>query len=119
MTLVALRVVLYQGFGASDGRAQVLGVAGHLVEFQIAVAVFANHMRLNVVFAQIAPAAVARRSRIRRCVGNLGPRVALGREPMFQLIIDKRAQESERALVPGVGIEALDKAFHHGAKIAG
>ena len=38
---------------------------------------------------------------------------------MFQFVIDKRLEECKCACIAGVGIEPLDKPFHHGPQIAG
>ena len=65
-----------------------------------------------------APAGVALRTGIRRCIRNLRPGIALGSPSVLQLVIHEILQKDERARIAGVRIESLDESLQHRAEIA-
>ena len=114
---VALGVVLRQRLGAADGLTQVARVAGHLVQAQIGIPVFAHHVWLHVILAQIAPSRVARRARIRRRVRYLRVGIPLRRQSVLQFVIKEGSQKCQCPRIASIGIQPLHEALHHGAQI--
>src|ERR1700719_2173957 len=118
MILISEFIVLDESVATVNRGAQVLGIARHLVQAQIAVPVLTNNMRLNVVLPKLAPAGVSFRARIRGCVRHLRPGVAFRRESVFQFVVDEALEERKGPDVPGVGIKAFYETLHHGSQIA-
>src|ERR1700736_7086651 len=118
MILISEFIVLDQSVGTMNRGAQVLGIAGHLVQAEIAVPILTNNMRLNVVLPKLAPAGVSFCARIRGCVRHLRPGIAFRRESVFQFVVYEALQERKGPGLPGVGIKAFYETLHHGSQIA-
>ena len=98
---------------------QVLLVAGHLVEAHVGVSVLADHVRLDIVFAVIAPAGIAQRSRIRRGIRHARPNITSGRQTVFHFVVHKVFEAVDGATIGGVGVEMLHETFEHGPQVGG
>jgi len=59
MILISGFVILDKSVGTVNRGAQVLGIARHLVQAEIAVPILTNNMRLKVVLPKLAPAGVS------------------------------------------------------------
>src|SRR5258708_9561987 len=117
MILISGFVILDKSIGTVNRGAQVLGIARHLVQAEIAVPILTNNMRLNVVLPQLAPAGVSFRARIRGCIGHLRPGIAFRPESVFQLVVYEALEERKRPGAPGGGIKTIYEALHHGSHI--
>src|ERR1700723_146722 len=118
MILISSFVIFHESVGTVNGGPQVFGVAGHLVEAEIAVSILAYNMRLDVVVPELAPAVVTFRAGIRGSERHLRPKIVFRSKSVLQFVIDKALQECNGPRIPRVGIKTFDKALHHGSQIA-
>src|ERR1700691_375877 len=105
MIRVASFVVLHESVSTVNCGPQVLGIARHLVQAEIAVPILTNNMWLDIVFPELAPAGVTFRAWIRGCVRHLRPGIAFRRESVFQFVVYEALQKCNGPGVPGVGIK--------------
>src|SRR5215471_13297112 len=110
--------VFHKGGGAQNRGAEIFGVAGHFIEADIGVAVFADDVRFDKVFAVLAPAGILFRARVRGRIRNLRPGVVGRGAAVFKFVVDETFKKFERARVAGVGIQALDEALGHRTEVA-
>ena len=117
--LVADFVIVHQRRGTANRRLQIFCLSGHFVQPQVRVAVFANHMGLDEIFAVLAPAGIISCAWICGRIWHTAPRILRWRCAVLQFVVDEMFQEFQRARIACVRLQTFDKSLHHGAQVAG
>src|ERR1700676_4127610 len=110
--------ILDQSIGATDGRSQILGVPGYLVETEVSISVRTDHVWLDVIFAVETPTGVSQIARIRRCVRYLSPGIPFRSEAVGKFVVYEVLQERQRSGIACVRVETFDEAFQHCSQVA-
>ena len=104
---------------AADCRPQIFCVAGHFVQAQVRVSIFANNMRFNEALAVLAPTCVRARAGICRRIRHAAPQIILWRKSVLEFVVHKILQKFQRVRIARVRVKPLQKALHHCAQITG
>src|SRR3984893_16121774 len=100
-----------QSIGATDGRSQVPGVPGYLVETEVSIAVRTYHVRLDVIFPVETPTGVSQIARIGRCVRYLRPGISFRSKAVGKFVVHEVLQERQRSGIARVWVETFDEAL--------